>query len=77
MLLRISREPRYTPGYWRAAPEPYVRDAMVYARLVETRYPEVASLLSAACVVPEAYASKWFIGLCVHVLPFQARTRSP
>ena len=25
-----------------------------------------------ACVVPEAYASKWFIGLCVHVLPFEA-----
>ena len=72
MLLRISRDERYTPGYWRAAPEPYVRDAMVYARLVETRFPEVAALLQAACVVPEAYASKWFIGLCVHVLPFQA-----
>jgi len=72
MLLCISREPRYTPGYWHAVPEAYVRDAMVYARLVETRYPEVAALLSQACVVPEAYASKWFIGLCVHVLPFQA-----
>ena len=23
-------------------------------------------------MVPEAYASKWFIGLCVHVLPFEA-----
>ena len=22
--------------------------------------------------MPEAYASKWFIGLCVHVLPFEA-----
>lgn len=71
MLLRISRDERYTPGYWRAAPEPYVRDAMVFSRLVEERFPQVASLLQAACVVPEAYASKWFIGLCVHVLPFQ------
>ena len=42
----------------RAAPEPYVRDAMVYARLVQEREPEVAKLLHAACVVPEAYASK-------------------
>lgn len=72
MLLRLTRDERYTPGYWRAAPEPYVRDAMVYSRLVEERHPEVAKLLSAACVVPEAYASKWFIGLCVHVLPFEA-----
>ena len=42
----------------RAAPEPYVRDAMVYARLVQEREPEVAKLLHAACIVPEAYASK-------------------
>ena len=72
MLLTLTRDERYTPGYWRAAPEPYVRDAMVYARLVETRHPAVHALLQAACVVPEAYASKWFIGLCVHVLPFEA-----
>ena len=72
ILLRITRDEKYTPGYWRAAPEPYVRDAMVYARLVEQRYPAVAAQLQAACLVPEAYASKWFIGLCVHVLPFEA-----
>ena len=40
MLVRLTREPRYTPGYWRAAPEPYVRDAMVYARLVNERFPQ-------------------------------------
>ena len=40
MLLRLTRESRYTPGYWRAAPEPYVRDAMVYARLVNERFPQ-------------------------------------
>ena len=72
MLLQLTRAPKYTPGYWRAAPEPYVRDAMVYARLLQEREPKVAKLLHAACIVPEAYASKWFIGLCVHVLPFQA-----
>lgn len=72
MLLRLTRDARYTPGYWRAAPEPYVRDAMVYARLVAEHQPDVAALLQAACVVPEAYASKWFIGLCVHVLPYEA-----
>ena len=33
---------------------------------------QVGALLQSACVVPEAYASKWFIGLCVHVLPFEA-----
>ena len=75
ILLRICREDKYTPGYWYAAPEAYVRDAMVYARLLGEREPEVAALLQQACVVPEAYASKWFIGLCVHVLPFAALFR--
>ncbi len=72
ILLRITRDERYTPGYWRAAPDAYVRDAMVYGRLVEERFPEVSALLRSACIVPEAYASKWFIGLCIHVLPFEA-----
>mmetsp|Transcript_5661 Transcript_5661/g.16994 ORF Transcript_5661/g.16994 Transcript_5661/m.16994 type:complete len:317 (-) Transcript_5661:186-1136(-) len=72
MLLRIGRDDKYSPGYWHAAPDAYVRDAMVYARLAEEREPEVAALLQQACLVPEAYASKWLIGLCVHVLPFRA-----
>lgn len=72
ILLRLARDDKYTPGYWHAAPQAYVRDAMVYARLVAERFPEVSALLSAACVVPEAYASKWLIGLCVHVLPYAA-----
>ena len=72
MLLRLTRDERYTPGYWRAAPDAYVRDAMVYARLVEERFPQVGDLLRNACVVPEAYVSKWFIGLNVHVLPYEA-----
>lgn len=72
ILLKLTREPKYTPGYWRGAPEAFVRDAMVYGRLVQEREPEVAALLQQACVVPEAYASKWFVGLCVHVLPYKA-----
>ena len=72
ILLSLARMERYTPGYWRAAPHAYVRDARVYARLVEERLPRVSARLQDACLVPEAYASKWFIGLCVHVLPFEA-----
>jgi hypothetical protein len=75
ILLRLTHDQRYTPGYWKAAPEAYVRDAMVYARLVEERFPAVATKLQSACIVPEAYASKWFIGLCVHVLPYASLLR--
>ena len=60
---------RYTPAYWRAAPDAYVRDAMVYSRLLAERQPEVGALLQQACVVPEAYASKWFIGRILEFKP--------
>ena len=72
MLLQLTRSERYTPGYWLAAPDAYVRDAKVYGRLLEEREPEVHALLQTACLVPESYASKWFNGLCLHVLPYSA-----
>lgn len=59
-------------GYWFAAPPAYVRDAMVYSRLVAEHFPEVSALLTQAGVAAEAYVSKWFVGLCLHVLPFRA-----
>lgn len=32
---------------------------------------EVCEHLEAANLVPEAYAQKWFVGLCVHAMPFE------
>lgn len=32
---------------------------------------QVTKHLEAANLVPEAYAQKWFVGLCVHAMPFE------
>mmetsp|Transcript_3917 Transcript_3917/g.10116 ORF Transcript_3917/g.10116 Transcript_3917/m.10116 type:complete len:362 (-) Transcript_3917:256-1341(-) len=72
LLLRLNRSERYLKGYWFAAPQPYVRDAMVFTRLVAEHFPEVSALLQQAGMAAEAFASKWFVGLCLHVLPFRA-----
>lgn len=72
LVLRLNRSERHLRGYWYAAPPAYVRDAMVYSRLVGEHFPEVAQLLAQAGVAAEAYVSKWFVGLCLHVLPFRA-----
>lgn len=53
-------------------PEGFVRDAMLFERLLSQREPSIAAALRSAGVVPEAYAQKYFCGLCVHVLPFWA-----
>lgn len=72
ILVKLYRDDKYIPGYWKAAPENFKRDAMVYGRLIEKHFPEVAKHLKTAGVVPEAYTQKWFVGLCLHVLPFPA-----
>lgn len=61
----------YVPGYYKAASEAYVRDAKVYWKLLVKFFPHVAQNIDGV-VPPEAFCSKWFIGLCVHVLPFKA-----
>ena len=71
VLARLGRSPQHAAGYWRAKPEAFARDAMVFERLLAERRPAVAAALRKAGVVPEAYAQKWLVGLCVHVLPFR------
>ncbi|KAH7647385.1 TBC domain containing [Cryptosporidium bovis] len=69
--LALSLNRYYLPGYFKTAPFNYVRDAKVFERLLLKRYPEVAKKIEdSACA--EAFCSKWFVGLNVHVLPFPA-----
>ncbi|KAH8738936.1 TBC domain containing protein [Cryptosporidium ryanae] len=69
--LALSLNRYYLPGYFKTAPFNYVRDAKVFEKLLLRRYPEVAKKIEdSACA--EAFCSKWFVGLNVHVLPFPA-----
>eukprot|EP00920_Eleutheroschizon_duboscqi_P035429 GHVT01085611.1.p1 GENE.GHVT01085611.1~~GHVT01085611.1.p1 ORF type:complete len:214 (+),score=30.18 GHVT01085611.1:3150-3791(+) len=61
----------YVPGYFKSAPVAYVRDAKVVAMMYEKYCPNIAQAIS-PYVPPEAYISKWFIGMNVHVLTFEA-----
>ncbi|KAL8437454.1 hypothetical protein ACSSS7_000926 [Eimeria intestinalis] len=62
---------QYLQGYFKAAPVAYVRDARVLQKMMDRRAPEVGRhLKELACA--EAYSSKWFVGLNVHVLTFEA-----
>lgn len=67
----VALHRHYVPGYFKAAPAAYVRDAKVYQRLVQKFFPDVATRVG-DLTCPEAYVSKWFIGMNVHVLTFEA-----
>eukprot|EP00916_Digyalum_oweni_P023915 GHVL01039600.1.p1 GENE.GHVL01039600.1~~GHVL01039600.1.p1 ORF type:complete len:312 (+),score=65.36 GHVL01039600.1:19-954(+) len=72
IALSLHRKDKYIPGYWKSAPTAFVRDARVYEKIIKKLCPKVAAHITARGIVPEAYASKWFVGLCVHVMPFTA-----
>ncbi|CEM35592.1 unnamed protein product [Vitrella brassicaformis CCMP3155] len=72
LCLNLHRKDKYVPGYWKAAPPAFVRDAKVYQKITAHYFPQVAEHTTKLCVVPEAYAQKWLVGLCIHVLPFRA-----
>eukprot|EP00922_Rhytidocystis_sp_ex-Travisia-forbesii_P070583 GHVS01105416.1.p2 GENE.GHVS01105416.1~~GHVS01105416.1.p2 ORF type:complete len:349 (+),score=78.94 GHVS01105416.1:154-1200(+) len=67
----VTLHRHYVPGYYKSAAAAYVRDAKVFWKLVEKFFPHVAEHLENTAP-PEAFCSKWFVGLCVHVLPFKA-----
>lgn len=68
--LALHRSKRHAAGYFRAQSQAFVRDARVLHRLIQEVKPEVAAHLERFGAVPEMYAGKWFVGLCVHFLPF-------
>eukprot|EP00922_Rhytidocystis_sp_ex-Travisia-forbesii_P012350 GHVS01018622.1.p1 GENE.GHVS01018622.1~~GHVS01018622.1.p1 ORF type:complete len:358 (+),score=69.37 GHVS01018622.1:62-1135(+) len=67
----VTLHRHYVPGYYKSAAVAYVRDAKVFWKLVRKFFPHVSAHLENTAP-PEAFCSKWFVGLCVHVLPFRA-----
>jgi len=43
-----------------------------FERLLERKHPKVAAHIQKLGLLPETFCQKWFLGLCVHVLPFES-----
>lgn len=69
LVLGLHRH--YVPGYFKAAPMAYVRDAKAFERILEKLHPTLHKHVT-TLVPAEAYCSKWFVGFNIHVLPFPA-----
>jgi len=69
---RINFEDKYLPGYWKTESVASAIDANVFEHLLERFNPAVRHHLSKNTIFPETYAQKWFVGLGIHVLPFDA-----
>ncbi|KYO00025.1 putative GTPase-activating protein [Plasmodium gaboni] len=61
----------YLPGYFKAMPKAYVRDSRVFLSILNIFHPKLYEHIK-NLITPEAFVSKWFIGLNVHVLTFES-----
>ena len=71
LALYLHRSGKYSAGYFMGAPQAFVADAKVMYKILGMQKPELHKHLLSKGVLPEMFASKWFIGLCLHVLPFE------
>lgn len=67
----LNSHPKYIPGYWRNEAVAFATDAYVCQHLITEHLPEVGGLLVEHGILPETYMQKWFVGLCINVLPFK------
>lgn len=57
-------------GYFSCTPDAYLRDCRVLMKLLQGLNEKLYNHLE-GLLVPETFCSKWFIGMNVHVLPFE------
>ena len=72
IALTLHRDAKYSAGYFMGAPQNFVADAKVFYKILEKKNPRIHEHLSSKGVLPEMFVVKWFVGLCLHVLPFSA-----
>lgn len=71
VLLTLYLDAKILKGYFKIHNRDYLRDARLFEKLLLERDPELGKHLQ-TYTVPGQYCSKWFIGMTVHVFPFQA-----
>jgi hypothetical protein len=72
LLQHLNDNEKYVKGYWKAQSIASATDAYVFDKLMKRYFPDVHAHLAKNAILPDTYCQKWFVGLCVHVLPFEA-----
>jgi len=71
IITHLNTDEKFIPGYWKAEPVEFATDAYVFQNLLEHFHFKVASHLKSNTISPHIFCSKWWLGLCVHLLPFE------
>jgi hypothetical protein len=72
VALELHRNKKYSAGYFMGAPQRFAADAKVFYKILEKKRPDLHKHLLSKGVLPEMFVVKYFVGLCLHVLPYSA-----
>jgi len=72
IIQKLNDDEKYLFGYWRHETVAFATDAYVFDELLQDFYPKVRAHFQKVFLFPETFCQKWFVGLCIHVLPFDA-----
>ncbi|KNC53538.1 GTPase activating protein [Thecamonas trahens ATCC 50062] len=72
LVLAFDQEERYIPGYWRAEAVKFNVDARVLGAMVGQFFGPLMGNLMEKGVLPQNFTQKWFVGLGIQVLHYEA-----
>eukprot|EP01116_Phalansterium_solitarium_P020061 TRINITY_DN580_c0_g2_i1.p1 TRINITY_DN580_c0_g2~~TRINITY_DN580_c0_g2_i1.p1 ORF type:complete len:409 (-),score=169.17 TRINITY_DN580_c0_g2_i1:13-1134(-) len=72
MLVKLNSSEFYMKDYWRAESFGSARDAHVFDHVLRKVEPSVPKHLDNNTIACTTYCTKWFVGLCIHVLPYES-----
>eukprot|EP00164_Ancoracysta_twista_P000458 GFYU01000617.1.p1 GENE.GFYU01000617.1~~GFYU01000617.1.p1 ORF type:complete len:476 (-),score=169.81 GFYU01000617.1:179-1564(-) len=72
LLIQLNSHDEYMPGYWKHQAAACVADGYVLNQYIGDKFPEVHTHFARNGILPETYVTKWFAGLCIHVLNFSS-----
>lgn len=70
IMTHLNYNDKFIPGYWKHETVKFSTDAYVFQELALKFVPKVAQHLQ-KYIDPSTFCQKWFVGLFVHVLPFE------
>ncbi|GAM20738.1 hypothetical protein SAMD00019534_039130, partial [Acytostelium subglobosum LB1] len=59
------------PGYWKHEAINFGTEAFTFYHLLGDFHPKIKAHLAANLIDPATFCQRWFLGLCVHCLPFR------
>ena len=75
IVYHLSNDSKYFKGYWKVEAIPCAIDCYLSSTLLIDKFDtdqEISKHLMERGIIPNAFAQKWFSGLCLHVLPFES-----